>query len=104
MLDCLEKKVDDFAQNMIYGESRVEMKKPRRIVCKFSFFGDREMVRGQSKNLRGTKFYVSEQFPPDIVAKRRELVKRMKEEKKAGKQAWVSYDTLYVNGKAVKDA
>ena len=90
------------ATSMINGESRDEMKKSRRIVCKFSFFGDREMVRGQSKNVWGTRYYVSEQFPPDIMAKRRELVKRMKEEKKAGNQAWVSYDTLYVNGKPVK--
>ncbi len=76
----------------------------RSIVCKFTFFSDREQIRGQSKNLKGTKFYVSEQFPPDIAAKRRRLFKRAKEEKEAGKKAWVSYDTLYVDGRPVKDA
>ena len=76
----------------------------RSIVCKFSFFGDREQVRGSSKNLRGTPFYVTEQFPPEVAAKRRRLFRRVKEEKQAGKRAWVSYDTLYVDGRPIKDA
>ncbi|XP_045188329.2 uncharacterized protein LOC123546200 [Mercenaria mercenaria] len=90
-------------QNIRNGVAREEEIKSRRILCKFSFFGNREMVRGQSKNLRDTNYYVSEQFPSEIMAKRRQLIKRIKEEKKAGKHAWVSYDTLYVNGKPVKD-
>jgi len=76
----------------------------RSIVCKFSFFGDREKVRGSSKNLRGTQFYVSEQFPPEVAAKRRRLFRKAKEEKLAGRKAWVSYDTLFVDGKPVRDA
>ncbi|KAH3792245.1 hypothetical protein DPMN_145736 [Dreissena polymorpha] len=34
----------------------------------------------------------------EVAAKRRRLFKRVKEEKQAGRRAWVSYDTLYVEG------
>jgi len=57
-----------------------------------------------SKNLRDTQFYVSEQFPPEVAAKRRRLFRKVKEEKLAGRKAWVSYDTLLVDGKPVRDA
>lgn len=77
--------------------------RPRSIVAKFCFFSDREQVRGNSKNLQGTNFYVTEQFPPEVAAKRRRLLKRAKEEKRAGRKAWVSYDTLYVDGRPIRD-
>ena len=66
-------------------------------------FGDREKVRGNSKNFKGTQFYVSEQFPPEVAAKRRRIFRKVKE-RLAGRKAWVSYDTLYVDGKPVRDA
>ncbi|WAR03272.1 hypothetical protein MAR_009830, partial [Mya arenaria] len=78
--------------------------KPRSIVGKFCFFGDREQVRSNSRNLSGTNLYVTEQFPLEVAAKRRRLFRRVKEEKQAGRKAWVSYDTLYVDGKQVKEA
>ncbi|KAH3896980.1 hypothetical protein DPMN_021163 [Dreissena polymorpha] len=56
------------------------------------------------KNLKGSQFYVTEQFPQEVAAKRRRLFKRVKEEKQAGRRAWVSYDTLYIEGRPVKDA
>ena len=74
----------------------------RKIVCKFNQFQDRELVRKQSFNLKGTNFYIHEQFPPEIVAKRKRLMPELKKAKQQGKKAWLSYDTLYVEGKAVK--
>jgi DNA repair exonuclease SbcCD ATPase subunit len=71
----------------------------RNIVCKFTFFKDRELVRNKRSELKGTRFYVHEQFPPDVMAKRRRLVPLMKKAKEDGKTAWISYDTLYINGK-----
>lgn len=75
----------------------------RRIVCKFNMFTDREAVRKLSYRLKGTRFYLTEQFPPEVTAKRKGLVKQMKEERAKGNQAWLSYDTLYVNGRPVSD-
>jgi vacuolar-type H+-ATPase subunit I/STV1 len=77
-------------------------KKPRRVVCKFNLFTDRELIRKSSNQLRGTDFYIAEQFPPEIVAKRRQLSSKLKEARDQGKKAWISYDTLYIDGKPVK--
>ena len=75
----------------------------RKIVAKFNLFKEREMVRKQWKNLENTPYYVHEQFPREVVAKRRQLIPTMKEAKRNGKNAWISYDTLYIDGKAQKD-
>ena len=68
----------------------------RKIVCKSTLFTDREIVRRQRVKLHGTEFYVHEQFPPEIVAKRQKLYPLLKKAKQEQKQAWISYDTLYV--------
>lgn len=74
----------------------------RKIVAKFSLFKEREFVRKQSKALKGTNFFVQEQFPKEVNDKRRRLLPQMKEARKAGKPAWLAYDTLYVDGKPVR--
>lgn len=76
--------------------------KTRSIVAKFTYFKDRELVRKQWKTLSGTRFNVFEQFPPEVVAKRKKLVPKMKEARRQGKKSWIVYDTLFVDGKAVK--
>jgi len=75
--------------------------KVRTIVAKFTFFKDRETVRRQWPELQGTNFSVFEQFPPEVVDKRRRLQPKMKEAKREGKRAWIAYDTLYIDGRAV---
>jgi prefoldin subunit 5 len=76
---------------------------PRSIVAKFHEFKDREYVRKQAKSLKGTRFYVNEQYPKEVADKRRKLVPRLKEAKQQGKNAWISYDTLYIDGRPVKE-
>ncbi|WAR24762.1 hypothetical protein MAR_038431 [Mya arenaria] len=68
----------------------------RNIVCKFTDFKDREAVRKQDFLLKGSRQFISEQFPPEIMDIRRKLVPKLKEAKKDGKRAWLVYDTLYV--------
>jgi hypothetical protein len=77
--------------------------KTRSIIAKFSFFKDKEVVRRQWKHLDGTGFNVFEQFPPEVVAKRRKLLPKMKAERAKGKRSWIAYDTLYVDGRPVRD-
>ena len=77
--------------------------KVRTIVAKFTFFKDREFVRRQWKNLNGTRFSMYEQFPQEIIAKRRKLVPKMKEARDQGKKAWIAYDTLYIDGRPIRD-
>ena len=74
----------------------------RNIVVKFAFFSDRELVRRQKHLLRGSDYYLYEQFPPEIAARRRKLVSRLHDAIKANKKAWLVYDTLYIEGKPFK--
>ena len=46
---------------------------------------------------------MNEQFPKEVVDKRRRLLPKLKEARQQGKSAWLSYDTLYVDGRAVRD-
>ena len=75
----------------------------RSIVCKFTLFKDREFIRKQSKNLKGSIYYINEQFPPEIIEKRKKLIPQMKAAHKRNKKAWISYDTLYIDGVPVRD-
>jgi hypothetical protein len=56
------------------------------------------MVRKRWKELDGTVYRVFEQFPQDVVQKRRKLVTKMKEARRQGKRAYLAYDTLYIDG------
>jgi hypothetical protein len=77
--------------------------KVRRVVAKFHAFKDKELVRKNGRALQGTNFSVYEQYPNDVVEKRRRLLPRMKAARDEGKRAWLSYDTLFIEGKAVRD-
>ena len=46
---------------------------------------------------------MNEQFPKEVADKRRRLVPKTKEARQQDKSAWLSYDTLYVDGRAVPD-
>ncbi|XP_052259763.1 uncharacterized protein LOC127864106 [Dreissena polymorpha] len=85
------------------GPKREGESTPRRIVAKFTLFKERELVRHQGSELKGTPFYVNEQFPKEVSDKRRKLVPRMKEARSQGKKAWIAYDILFVDGKPVRD-
>jgi hypothetical protein len=61
------------------------------------------MVKLLSNKLRNTNYYITEQYPPEVAAKRRKLLPKMKDARTTGHKAWIAYDTLYINGKAVKD-
>ena len=83
------------------GNAAARSKRDRNLVAKFNLYKEREHVRKQSKALKGTNFFVQEQFPREISERRRKLLPQLREAKGAGKQAWLSYDKLYVDGKQV---
>ncbi|XP_052278539.1 uncharacterized protein LOC127877007 [Dreissena polymorpha] len=76
--------------------------KVRNIVAKFTYFKDRESIRKCWKELDGTVHRVFEQFPQDVIEKRRKLVPKMKEARRQGKRAYLVFDTLYIDGNAVR--
>ena len=77
--------------------------KPRQKVAKFSTFQDREMIRRSRFNLKGTDHYIFEQYPKIIADRGKSLRPKLKKAIQDGKHAWISYDTLFVNGQPVRD-
>ena len=75
----------------------------RSIVAKFTRFKEREYVRKQWKTLEGSNYNVYEQFPKEVVEKRRRLQTKVREHRSKGDTAWIAYDTLYVNGRPVRE-
>ena len=63
---------------------RNEMVKPRRIVCKFTFLGIGKLCVDKVKL---EKFYLSKQFPVDIMAKRM-IHKRETSQRCIGRTEW----------------
>ena len=76
---------------------------PRKLVAKFVYFKDREYVRRQRENLHDTDYFLHEQFPPEVAARRRAHIPALKSARRQGRRAWLSYDTLYVDGRPVSD-
>ena len=79
------------------GKKNTDMRRPRAIVAKFSFFKDREIVRKTSSKLKGTRIGVHEQFGQETADKRRKLMPRLKEAREKGHYAQLVADTLIVN-------
>jgi hypothetical protein len=77
--------------------------KKRTVVAKFTYFKDREQVRRQWRNLQGTDFQMYEQFPQEVISKRRRLIPKLKAARDEGKRAWIAYDTLFIDGRPIKD-
>jgi hypothetical protein len=77
-----------------YGPPR----KPRNVFVKFASFKDRELVRNSRGKLRGSCFYVTEQYPKAVNDRRKALIPRLREAKANGRDAWLSYDKLYIDG------
>ena len=58
--------------------------KPRSIVAKFNNYKLKESVMKNKKSLKGTNIYVREDFSQKVLAKRKELLPQMYEERKKG--------------------
>ena len=71
--------------------------KIRPIVAKFAYYPDRENVRKNAGKLKGKATGISQQFPREIMEKRRKLVPIMKEARENGKDAYITVDKLYID-------
>ncbi|KAK3084896.1 hypothetical protein FSP39_020969 [Pinctada imbricata] len=76
-----------------------QRQRPRPIVAKFSFFKDRELVRSQAPwTLKGSNYWVKEQFPVEIEQRRKALYPIMKEERRKKNKVKLVRDRLFING------
>lgn len=81
---------------------RYNPSKTRPIIAKFCFYQEREIVRKAAKNLEGSQYSISQQYPKEIMERRRALVPTLKRLKAEGKRANISVDKLYVEGRLYK--
>ena len=77
---------------------RYDAAKTRPILVEFQTFNDRETVRKSSPKLKDTDYGVSQQFPRDVVLKRRKLLPILKNARSEKKRAYLSFDKLYIDG------
>lgn len=108
-----EKKVLQFFEDMLHIEHasnniKIErahrlgprsQKKKRPVVVKFSSFKDRECIRKHSNQLRGTKYSIAEQFPREILDRRKALLPHLKNAKAKGHRVSMVVDKLFIDGK-----
>ncbi|KAK7929741.1 hypothetical protein WMY93_006136 [Mugilogobius chulae] len=71
---------------------------PRPIVVKFTSSKQADYVLSLSKALKGTSFYMTKQYPAEVVARRRELVPIMNSLRQKGQKVRMVVDKLYVDG------
>ena len=73
--------------------------KHRPIVAKFSFHKDRELVRRNAASLKNTQYSIREQFPMEILQRRRVLEPKLKDARERNLRASLHRDTLRVEEK-----
>lgn len=77
--------------------------KKRPIVVKFNYFQDKLTVKRKAfELLKESPFSVADQYPKAIQERRKELYPKLKEARLQKKEAFLNYDTLYINGQKFK--
>ncbi|XP_021365508.1 uncharacterized protein LOC110458221 [Mizuhopecten yessoensis] len=92
-----------FAQYIEFGNvhrfGRIVGGKSRPIVARFIYNKDREGVLRCARRLKGSTFYINEQFPTEIQQRRRELGPTVRDLRGKGKNVRLVRDKLIVDGR-----
>ena len=70
--------------------------RPRTIIAKFHWFGDRQTVWQARLKLKGSDIFVSEDFPKEIVERRKVLLPIMHGARKQGFKSYLQIDKLHI--------
>jgi len=60
-------------------------------------------VRGRGRELRGTDLSINDQFPKEILVRRRVLFPIRRKFMEGGSRAVIAVDKLFINGKLYRD-
>lgn len=71
--------------------------KPRPVVVKFLRFKDKQAVLSKAKLLKGTNFFINEDYTEAVRQKRRELLPAMRAARARGDIAYLRHDRLIVH-------
>ncbi|KAL3991234.1 CD59 antigen [Sarotherodon galilaeus] len=100
---------EDTVKNIVFdrvhrlGPIRAAAGRPRPIVAKFGHFKQKEHVKSRSRELKGTDFSVNDQFPKEILERRRVLFPIRRGFIQKGSRAVIAVDRLYVDGQLHRD-
>ncbi len=81
------------------GPKRAGSKRPRTIIFKLHWFGDRERIWRCRSNLQGTNIFLSEDFPEEIQLRRKKLYPYLRTARDLNMRASLSVDRLFLDGK-----
>ena len=109
--DCREKvykiledkmKIDNARGIMIsrchrLGPKRAEGARPRTIIFKLHWYGDREKIWSSKSNLKDTNVFLSEDYPAEIQQRRKKLFPILKAARQQRMKASLSVDKLMIN-------
>lgn len=77
--------------------------RPRAIIAKFEHYKHKELVQRQGKQLKGTNYGLNEQYPRDILERRKQLFPIRKQKINEGRKAVITVDKLYIDGQLYRD-
>lgn len=88
----------NFDSNNIEAVRRLGKKsdKTRPVIITFSTLGLKISILKNKKILEDTPYYLKEDYPLEVLNKRKELQEQLKNERELGKKAFIRYDKLII--------
>ncbi|ONI45401.1 hypothetical protein AN641_04290 [Candidatus Epulonipiscioides gigas] len=77
------------------GQRNTTNNLPRPIIAKFEHFKQKQQVQCQGRQLKGTDFVLNDQFPREIMQRRKQLHPIWKKMIQQGKKAIITVDKLH---------
>lgn len=85
------------------GTKNPQNKRPRPIVAKVEHYKHKQLILSKGRELKGTNFGINDQYPREILDRRKQLLTIRKQLIQKGKRAVLSVDKLYVDGQLYRD-
>ena len=82
---------------------RKEQGKPRPFVVKYTSSKRKDQILSLSTKLKGTSFFMSNQYPAEVVEKQHKIIPIMKSFRQKGQKVCLAVNKLYVNGELYVD-
>ena len=108
LLDNLKMKPEEaeairFSRVHRLGKPKADQGRPRPIVAKLTDSKMKSAVMSKGKELRNSNYSISDQFPAEIMNRRRQLYPIMAEARQNKKNARLYVDKLYIDGQLYRN-
>lgn len=85
------------------GQKHINSTRSRPIIAKFEHFKQKVLVQRQGRQLKGTHYGLNDQYPQEIIRRRKLLFPIRKTMINQGKKAIITVDKLYIDGQLFRD-